>query len=77
MITQSPYLFYRSYNKGGSKDLVVIGLDLPSGEKTLDVSRLFKDGDILHDSYSNLDVEVESGKVSLDSEFDIVLLERR
>jgi alpha-amylase len=77
MITQTPYLFYRSYQKKGFKDLVVIGLDLPSGEKTLDVSRLFKNGEVLHDAYSIQDVEVENGKVVLNSEFDIVLLEQR
>ena len=76
MITQEPYLFYRSYSKGNYKDLVVLGLDLLKGVKALDVSKIFKNDDILHDAYSNQDVIVKEGKVNLDSEFDIVLLEK-
>ncbi|MEZ4792542.1 MAG: alpha-amylase family glycosyl hydrolase [Gelidibacter sp.] len=75
MITQSPYVFYRSYSKGDTNDLVVIGLDLPKGTKILDVSKIFKDAEILHDAYSNQDIKVKDGKVTIDSEYDIVLLE--
>ena len=75
MITQQPYVFYRSYQKGDYKDLVVVGLDLPKGKKVLDVSKFFKDENILHDAYSNQDVKVNKGKVFVNSEFDIVLLE--
>ena len=75
MITHDPYLFYRSYYKNEYSDIVVIGLDLPIGSKTLDVSKIFKDGDNLHDAYSNQDVSVRNGKVILNSDFNIVLLE--
>jgi alpha-amylase len=75
MITQSPYMFYRSFSKDDYNDLVVIGLDLPKGIKNLDVSKIFKDAEILRDAYSNKDVKVINGKVSVDSEYDIVLLE--
>ncbi|MCK5402017.1 MAG: alpha-amylase [Flavobacteriaceae bacterium] len=75
MITQQPYVFYRSYSKDKYKDLVVVGLDLNKGNKELDVSKIFKDGDILHDAYSYQDVEVKEGKVTINSEFEIVLLE--
>lgn len=75
MITQAPYVFYRSYTKEDYKDMVVIGLDLAKGEKVLDVSKVFKEGDQLHDAYSNQDVKVVNGKASIDSGFDIVLLE--
>ncbi|WP_299885130.1 alpha-amylase family glycosyl hydrolase [uncultured Lacinutrix sp.] len=77
MISETPYVFYRSYIKGDYKDVIVSGLDLPKGEKQLDVSSVFKNGDILHDAYSYQDVEVKNGKVSLTSEFDIVLLEKK
>ena len=77
MITQEPYLFYRSYSKGDYKDLVVVGLDLFKGEKILDVSKIFKDGDMLRDAYSNQTTEVKKGKISIASEFDIVLLEKK
>ena len=76
MITQNPYVFYRSYSKGAYNDLIVIGLDLPKGIKTLDVSKIFKDGEMLHDAYSNQNVTVSKGNAVIDSEFDIVLLEK-
>ena len=75
MITESPYLFYRSFSKGDYKDLVVVGLDLLKGEKILDVSNLFMDGDKLHDAYSNQTVEVKNGNIIINSNFNIVLLE--
>lgn len=77
MITEQPYTFYRSYQKGDFKDLVVIGLDLEKGKKSIDVSKVFEDGDNILDAYSGKTVNVESGKVVIDSEFDIVLLERQ
>ncbi|WP_047550634.1 alpha-amylase family glycosyl hydrolase [Psychroserpens sp. Hel_I_66] len=77
MITQSPYTFYRSYNFGNFKDLVVVAMDLDPGKKTLNVSELFEDGIVLRDAYSNQEVTVKNGKVELDSEFDIVLLEEK
>ncbi len=76
MITQNPYLFYRSFYKGDYQDVVVIGLDLPSGIKTLDVSKIFKEGEVLHDAYSNQEVKVVNGQVNLESPFSIVLLEK-
>lgn len=75
MISKEPYLFSRSYSKDNFNDLVVIGLDLPKEEKVLDVSKVFKDGDTLHEAYSNQDVKVNKGKVFINSEFNIVLLE--
>lgn len=77
MITESPYVFYRSYNQGDYQDLLIIGLDLPKGFKTLDVGRLFEDGSILRDAYSNQEIIVENGSVQIDSEFDMVLLESK
>jgi len=77
IITQEPYVFYRSYFKGDYKDEVVVGLDLPKGEKTIDVRVVFKDGEKLRDAYSGVSVKVKNGKVSIDSEFDIVLLETK
>ena len=75
MITQSPYLFYRSFYKEKYQDIAVVGLDLPIGLKTLDVSKVFKDGDVVHDAYSNQDISVKNGTVLIDSDYDIVLLE--
>ena len=76
MITQEPYLFYRSYQKGDYKDIVVVGLDLKAGEKTLNVSKIFEDGTELRDAYSGATTIVENGRVNITSESDIVLLEK-
>jgi alpha-amylase len=75
MITSKPYVFYRSYYKDNYEDVVVIGLGLNKGMKRLDVSKIFKEGQLLHDAYSNQDVKVVNGKVTIESEDDIVLLE--
>ncbi len=75
MVTSSPYVFYRSFTKGDYNDIVAIALDLPKGMKRLDVSKLFKENEQLHDAYSNQDVKVINGKVTIDSDYTIVLLE--
>jgi alpha-amylase len=75
MITQKPYLFYRSFVKGDFSDLVVVGLDLSIGLKTLNLSKIFKDGDVVHDAYSNQEMTVKDGNVILNSKYSIVLLE--
>lgn len=77
MISKTPHVFSRSFEKGDYSDQVVIGLELPSGEKTIDVSSVFKDGDVLLESYSNKETEVKDGKVNLSTTFSIVLLEKK
>ncbi len=77
MITEEPYVFCRSLTKGDYKDFVVIGLDMDSGKKVLDVAKVFKDGDTVHDAYSNQDTKVLDGKVVVDSKFDTVLLTKK
>jgi len=77
MITASPYYFYRSYQKGNYKDLVVVGLDIKQGEKIIDVSKVFEDGDTLHDAYSGQTQVVEKGTITIQSPFEIVLLEKK
>lgn len=76
MITSQPYYFYRTYQKGDFRDLVVIGLDVHKGAKSIDVSKMFKDGDNIRDAYSGIKTNVVDGRVVIDSEFDIVLLEK-
>lgn len=74
-ILAQPYTFSRSFSKGNFIDNVVIGLDLPIGSKEISVGTIFHDGDNLKDAYSDKIVTVHDGKVSLDTEFNIVLLE--
>lgn len=74
-LAKSPYVFSRTYVNGDYKDKVVVGLDLPKGKKSLWVKGFFGDGTKLYDTYSETEVMVNKGKVILDNEFDIALLE--
>ncbi|WP_053990937.1 alpha-amylase family glycosyl hydrolase [Mangrovimonas sp. TPBH4] len=76
MLSKEPYVFARTYSKDGFNDKVVIGIYLGKGPKELNVSNIFADGETLYDFYSNQEVTVVSGKVTVDSNFDTVLLER-
>jgi len=76
MITKSPYVFSRTYSKEEYSDKVIIGLDLIKGEKKINVSSIFKDGDILTDTYSQKEVTVKKGTVKLNTPFNVVLLQK-
>ncbi|WP_299556891.1 alpha-amylase family glycosyl hydrolase [Seonamhaeicola sp.] len=75
-LSSQPFVFSRSFSKGDYHDKVVMGLDLPKGQKEIDVSGTFENGQKLHDTYSNQDLKVKNGKVLIDSAFNIVLLEQ-
>ncbi|SDX02494.1 alpha-amylase family glycosyl hydrolase [Flavobacterium degerlachei] len=75
-ITAQPYTFSRTFSKGEYEDQVVVGLDLPLGKKELSVGTIFTDGTKLKDAYSGKETTVINGKISIDTEFDIVLLEK-
>ena len=70
-------IFKRSFTKDDFSDVVVIGLGLNQGKKIVKVSEVFEDGTPLHEAYSNQDVEVADGKVIVQSEFKIILLEEK
>ena len=74
-ISDQPYTFSRTFSKNNYSDSVIIGLNLPVGQKEVTVASIFKNGTKLKDTYSGKEVLVVNGKVSIDSEFDIVLLE--
>ncbi|MBF6641822.1 alpha-amylase [Flavobacterium sp. J49] len=76
MISQSPYVFSRTYSKGNYNDQVVVGLDLPIGKKEISVGTVFTNGTKVKDTYSNKEATVENGKVTLDTNATIVLLEK-
>ena len=75
MISESPYIFKRTFSKGDYSDTVVVGLDLPKENKTLDVSKVFENGMTLHDRYSDSYAKVIEGKITIESNYSIVLLE--
>ncbi|MGB7394877.1 MAG: alpha-amylase family glycosyl hydrolase [Pricia sp.] len=74
-LAKSPYVFGRTYIDGDFKDKVAVGLDLPKGKKSLWVKGFFGDGTRLRDTYSDTEVTVADGKVILENDNDIALLE--
>jgi len=74
-ISSKPYVCSRTFAKGMYSDAVVIGLDLAKGKKEIPVGSAFKEGAKIKDAYSGKTATVLKGKVTVDSEFDIVLLE--
>ena len=73
MLSESPYVFERTYSKDNYSDAVIIGLDVPEGEKELTIGTVFKDGEALLDTYSNTKVTVKNGKVLKWSDKNITL----
>jgi len=75
-ISEDPYVFSRTMERSGYINNVVVGLDLPIGKKNLDVSSVFENGTKVTDAYSGTSATVSSGKVVIDSNEGIVLLEK-
>ena len=73
-LTAEPYYFKREYATPNYTDKVVVGLDLAKGLKEVDVTGVFLDGDQLKDYYSDKTVVVKNNKVTIDTEYDILLL---
>ncbi len=71
------FVFSRTYTKGDYEDIVVVGTQLPEGQKELDVSQVFEDGITLKDAYSGQEIVVEKGKVAMNSDSTVVLLEKK
>ena len=76
MISEAPYTFLRRTGDGLQNDTVVVGLDLEPGTKTIQVGNAFEDGVKIRDAYSGTNSEVQNGSVTINSEFDVVLLEK-
>ncbi len=73
MLSETPYVFKRELNN----DKVIIGLDLAKGSKIINVSSVFYDGEILEDAYSKQQIKVKNGQITINSDYSIVLLERK
>ncbi len=76
MISEAPYTFSRVYSEDNFTDKVVVGLDLPEGEKLISVTGVFEDESMVLDTYSGVRAKVVDGYVTLDTNYNIVLLER-
>jgi alpha-amylase len=74
-ISVKPYVCSRTFTKGNYTDTVIIGLDLAKGKKEIPVGSAFKEGTKLRDAYSGKLATVLNEKTTIDSDFEIVLLE--
>ena len=70
------YVFGRIYSNGNYSDKVLIGLNLNKGVKEISTESLFAEGEKIRDFYSGKTATVTGGKVAIDSEFEIVLIEK-
>ena len=66
------FVFSRVLNE----DKVVVGIDLKGNSKSIKVEGIFENGTKIRDAYSGAESNVENGKLTLSSEFEIVLLEK-
>lgn len=76
MINEKPYVFSRTYVKGDFNDAIIIGLDLPKGKQTINVSTVFKDGTQVKDFYSKQIIEVKNGTITIEADTNIILIEK-
>jgi alpha-amylase len=65
------------FSRVRNDDKIIAGINLPKGNKEINVSSIFNDGEEVNDFYSNQTFMVKNGKVNVNSEFDIVLLEKK
>lgn len=75
-ISNKPYVISRIFSDGKYADQVVIGLELNKGKKEIPVGTIFKNGTKIKDAYSGKTTVVSNGKVTLNTDFDILLLEK-
>lgn len=65
MLQASPYVFKRTYDKGGVRDRVVVALGLPAGAPVaIAVHGVFSDGQTVRDAYTGTSAVVANGAVT-------------
>jgi alpha-amylase len=75
MLQRAPYVFARTYQRGGVEDKVVVALDLSTARITpIPVHGVFADGQAVRDQYSGQRAIVARGAVSLALPTPVVLL---
>ncbi|WP_416305114.1 alpha-amylase family glycosyl hydrolase [Neptunicella sp. SCSIO 80796] len=67
-------VFSRTLQQSDQQDVVVIGLALPAGEKTIPVAPYFSEGEKLVDGYSGQVLQVKNGQVQISNANRLVLL---
>ena len=71
---REPLIFVRELKLADKIDRVLVALDQPRGPKTVLVSDYFRDGVVLKDHYSGKRAEVHEGKVTINTEGNLVLM---
>ncbi len=69
-----PYIFSRTLDTDEIVDRVVVAMDQGAGPKTIPVFDVFSNGTTLVDAYSGASGAVTNGQITLETEYDLVLL---
>ena len=77
MISETPYVFKRTFSKGTYSDAVVVALDLKDIKKEISIGSIFKENEVIYDAYSKSELIVKNGKVVFNSPYPMVLLEKK
>lgn len=75
-IESKTYTFSRIYTKDTFTDKIVVALKTKKGKKEITVENIFAEGELVQDAYSGKVSEVNNGKVTFDTPFNIVLIEK-
>ncbi|MEM7185616.1 MAG: alpha-amylase family glycosyl hydrolase [Bacteroidota bacterium] len=75
MISESPYVFTRTYTQDSLEDKVLVALGMDETEQQIPVGGVFEDGTRLKDAYAGKEVTVANGMVSYASPSGVVLFE--
>ena len=75
IIPQIAYVFSRTLTTNDYQDKVVVALETPIGNKEIFTGNIFPEGAKVRDTYSGKTTVVKEDKISIDTEFSILLLE--
>jgi len=74
-LQDEPYIFKREFNQNGYQDKVLVVMDLDEDSPhSIDVYDVFADGTFVKDYYSGATVEVIDGKVSIETDAELLLI---
>jgi len=74
LLSKEPYVFKREYHSPNYTNKVIVSMKLPMGLKEIDLHGEFADGTILTDYYSGKQEKVKQGKITIESQYSMVLL---
>jgi alpha-amylase len=76
-ISDKNYVFSRKWTQGKYTDQVLVGLDLPTGNKTISVGKIFPNGTKVRDAYSGKTALVTNGKITFNTPATLLLIEKQ